>query len=271
MDDEPDAPRTDAPPPASPSPVADDDAQRAAWWSRYRATGDRPAYEALVDAYLPLVKSVVGRMAINLPSHVSREDLYAAGCMGLVTAVERYDPEREARFSTYATIRIRGAIMDELRAHDFLGRGARERVQKVERATAELRRRNVDPDPERVAAEAGLSMDEYWDAELEARASRRVSLSATTPDGRSTLAERLADPDRRGPSARMEAAELVNLVKNELTPKERQLVILYYDEGLTLKEVGQVMGVTESRVSQIHTAMTSRIRRKMESMGLYGE
>lgn len=257
---------------AAPEPVEAarfDDADHAALWTRWRA-GDRDAYEALVDAYLPLVKSVAGRMAMNLPAHVPREDLYAAGCVGLVSAFERFDPGREARFSTYATIRIRGAIMDELRAHDFLGRGARDRVQRVERATAELRRRNVPLEPERIAEAAGLTLDEYWDAEVGREAARRVSLSATSADGHHTLEDRLEDARERGPGAGVEMAELVKLVMDQLTPKERQLVVLYYDEGLTLKEIGQVMGVTESRVSQIHTAMTGRLRKKLESMGIFG-
>ncbi len=105
--------------------------------AKYR-TGNRDAYEALVDSYLPLVKVTVSRMSITLPSFISREELYSAGCVGLVSAVERYDPGRDARFTTYAITRIRGAVLDELRSHDILGRVVRDRVNRIEKIEAEL-------------------------------------------------------------------------------------------------------------------------------------
>ena len=245
-----------------------DDAPRfGELWERHRK-GDREAYEELVDAYLPLVRQVVGRLSINLPSHVCREDLYAAGCAGLVAAVDRFEPGREARFSTYAAIRIRGAVLDDLRAHDFLGRGVRERVRRLEKAAAEFRQDGKDPDPEQMAAAAGLTMDEYWEAELSAMASRRVSLAGVAEEGRDSLEEKLADPRQPAPESSLEFSETVQTVMNLLTPREKQLVVLYYDQGLTLKEVGMVMGVSESRVSQLHTEMTLRLRRKLENMGI---
>ena len=247
----------------------DDDAARSELWAKTRA-GDRDAYEALVDSYLPLVKVTVSRMAINLPSFISREELYSAGCVGLVSAVERYDPGRDARFTTYAITRIRGAVLDELRSHDILGRVVRDRVNRIERVESELLSRNSVVSPEEVAEAAGLTMDEYWDAEMGAQAAKRVSLSDTSSGGgvRRSLEDVLLSTRDDNPGARMEAEEILELVMGMLTEKEKQLVVMYYEEELTLKEIGDIMKVTESRVCQIHGAMIQKIRKKLEKMGI---
>lgn len=237
-------------------------------WKRYRA-GDRDAYEALVDSYLPLVKITVSRMAINLPSFISREDLYSAGCVGLVSAVERYDDSRDARFTTYAITRIRGAVLDELRTHDVLGRVVRDRVNRIERAEADLMRHGNVISPEDIAAEAGLSMEEYWDAEIGAQAAKRISLSDTGPGGnRRSFEDLLLDGRETNPGSRLEAEELIALVMDMLTEKEKTLVVLYYDEELTLKEIGDLLHVTESRVCQMHGAMIQKIRKRLAALGV---
>ncbi len=246
----------------------DGDAVRQGLWERHRA-GDRAAYEALVDSYLPLVKVTVSRMAINLPSFISRDELYSAGCMGLVSAVERYDAGRDARFSTYAITRIRGAVLDELRSHDVLGRVVRDRVNRIERTEAELMAKSSVVTPEEVAEAAGLTMDEYWDAEMGAQAARRVTLSDTGGgSGRRSLEDVLLSSDDASPGARLEAEEIIELVMGMLTEKERELVVMYYEEELTLKEIGDLLKVTESRVCQMHGAMLQKIRKKLEKMGI---
>ena len=251
---------------SAPLPDADDDALRPLW-DRHRA-GDRAAYEALVEAHLPLVKATVGRLVMNVPPHISREELYAAGCYGLVSAFDRFNPDREAKFSTYAVIRIRGAVLDELRSHDFLGRAARDRLTRIARAEAELRQQESRADPESVAAAAGLSMDEYWEAELSAQAARRVSLSDVSANGRQSLEEILASRRDDRPDRQLETAELVRQAVDLLTDREKILVSLYYGEELTLKEIGEVMGVSESRVCQMHTAMIKRLRSRLGDLGL---
>ena len=247
----------------------DDDAARAALWTKTRA-GDRAAYEALVDSYLPLVKVTVSRMSINLPSFISREELYSAGCVGLVSAVERYDPSRDARFTTYAITRIRGAVLDELRSHDVLGRVVRDRVNRIERVESELLSRNSVVSPEDIAAAAGLTMDEYWDAEMGALAAKRISLSDSSGSGgaRRSLEDLLQTNRDDSPGARMEAEEILDIVMGMLTEKEKQLVVMYYEEELTLKEIGEILKVTESRVCQIHGAMIQKIRKRLEKMGI---
>ncbi|MCL1999850.1 MAG: FliA/WhiG family RNA polymerase sigma factor [Planctomycetes bacterium] len=247
----------------------DDDAERAELWAKTRA-GDRVAYEELVDSYLPLVKVTVSRIAINLPSFISREDLYSAGCVGLVSAMERYDPGRDARFSTYAIIRIRGAVLDELRSHDILGRVVRDRVNRIEKIESELLSRNAVALPEEIAEAAGLTMDEYWDAEMGAQAAKRVSLSDSSSAGgaKRSLEDVLLASRDDSPSGRMETEEVLGLVMEMLTEKERQLVVMYYEEELTLKEIGEIMKITESRVCQIHGAMIQKIRKRLEKMGI---
>lgn len=237
-------------------------------WTQYRA-GDREAYEALVEAYLPLVKTTVGRMALTIPSFINKEELYSAGCVGLLSAVERYDPSREAKFTTYAITRIRGSILDELRQHDVLGRVTRDRVTRIHSAESELQNRGEELTPEAVAGEAGLSLDEYWDAEMGEMASRRVSLSEVTEDGQHTLEDLIAARRNQEPGQRLELEEIIEYVEDALTDKEKLLVVLYYSEGLTLKEIGVLMDVSESRICQLHTAMTKRLRAKLEKIGIY--
>ena len=246
-----------------------EDAARAELWAKYRS-GSRDAYEALVDSYLPLVKVTVSRMSINLPSFISREELYSAGCVGLVSAVDRYDAGRDAQFTTYAITRIRGAVLDELRSHDILGRVVRDRVNRIEKAEAELLSSGSTASPEDVASVAGLTMDEYWDAEMGAQAAKRVSLSdsAGSDGGRRSLEDVLLSGIDDSPGARLEAEEILGLVTEMLTDKEKQLVVMYYEEELTLKEIGDILKVTESRVCQIHGAMIQKIRKKLEKMGV---
>ena len=251
------------------SELPDEEALKSELWKRTRA-GDRDAYEELVDGYLPLVKVTVSRMAVNLPSFISREELYSAGCLGLVSAVDRYDPGRDARFTTYAITRIRGAVLDELRSHDVLGRVVRDRVNRIEKVESELLSRSLSASPEDVATAAGLSMDEYWDAEMGAQAARRISLSdsSASESGYHSLADAILASRDDNPGARLETEEIVGMVMDMLTDKEKQLVVMYYEEELTLKEIGELLKVTESRVCQIHGAMIRKIRKRLEKMGI---
>ena len=241
-------------------------------WKRYRA-GSREAYEKLVDIYLPMVKVTVGRIAVTIPSYIDREELYSAGCMGLLSAIERYDNTREAKFSTYAMARIRGAIIDELRNHDMLGRVTRDRVNRITAAEQQLLNEGKDVTNEAIAETAGLTMDEYWDAESGKQATRVVSLNTTVGHGEeeeTAFSELLAIKRKdNSPSHAMETAEIIDLIYSMLDEKEQLLFVLYYQEELTLKEIGAVMQVSESRVCQMHTAMVNKIKRNMIKKGIY--
>ncbi|MDR1613278.1 MAG: FliA/WhiG family RNA polymerase sigma factor [Planctomycetota bacterium] len=245
-----------------------DDARVDELWAKYRA-GDRKAYENLVDNYLPLVKVTASRMSINLPSFISREDLCSAGYVGLISAIDRYDSSRDAKFTTYAITRIRGAVLDELRSHDILGRVVRDRVNRIERTESELLSKNSHASPEEIAAGAGLSMEEYWDAEMGAQAARRISLSDTGTGGaRRSLEDVLLISKDDDPGARLEMEEILERIMEMLTEKEKRLVVMYYEEGLTLKEIGELLHVTESRVCQIHGAMIHKIRKRLAAIGV---
>lgn len=238
-------------------------------WRRFR-TGDRAAYEALVSHYLPMVKVTVGRMSINIPSYIDREDLYSAGCMGLLAAIERYDPLREAKFTTYALTRIRGAIIDELRHHDQLGRVTRDRVNRIHDARRELANNGEEASDERLAEVAGLSLDEFWDAEIGLQTVRMVRLNESSEDENNSFADILVNRrDNNEPGHEMEMTEIIEQIYQMLDEKEQMLVVLYYREELTLKEIGQVMKVSESRVCQMHTAMANKIRQRLEKKGVY--
>ena len=237
-------------------------------WKRYRA-GDREAYEELVEQHLYLVKVTVGRIAINIPSYVSRDELLSAGSFGLLKAIELYDPDKEAKFTTYAITRIRGEILDELRRHDTLGRVTRDRVKRIAEAENELLNRgDNDITAENLAEEAGLSMDEYWDAERGNLAAHQISLSELSEDGEHSLESLLAGKDTRSPGHKLEIDEVIQVVEEMLDDKEKLLIVLYYNEGLTLKEIGEYMQVSESRVCQIHTAMATRVRKKLQKIGI---
>lgn len=236
-------------------------------WQRH-FQGDRQAYEQLVEHYLPIVKTTVSRLCINIPVFVDREDLYSAGCMGLISAVTRYDPDREAKFTTYAITRIRGAILDELRSHDLLGRVTRERVTRIQSAERELQNRGEDMTAEQIAEEAGLTLDEYWDAEIGQQATRLVSLSMPTDEEAHTLADLIQARHTDRPGHAIETNEIIDLIHELLDEKERLLVVLYYREELTLKEIGSLLGVSESRVCQMHAAMARSIRKKLEIRGV---
>ncbi|MFH0911670.1 MAG: FliA/WhiG family RNA polymerase sigma factor [Planctomycetota bacterium] len=238
-------------------------------WEGYRK-GSREAYEALTEAYLPLVKITVGRMAMNLPSFVDYEELYSTGCMGLIAAIKGYDPSREAQFTTYAITRIRGAVIDELRQHDLLGRVTRDRVTRIREVEDSFRAEGINPTAEEVAQAAGLTLNTYRDAMVGERASRMISLSepVSLGDTDQPLADLLAKQGVTSGRLSLEDREILDLVGGMLSERERVLVVLYYQEELTLKEIGALMGVSESRVSQLHAEMVVRIQKNLKKIGI---
>ncbi|MHC4871849.1 MAG: sigma-70 family RNA polymerase sigma factor [Planctomycetota bacterium] len=240
-------------------------------WDKYRA-GDRDAYDQLVEGYLPLVKITVGRMAMNLPNFIEYEELYSTGCMGLLNAIERYDPGREAKFTTYAITRIRGSVIDELRQHDMLGRITRDRVTRIKKAEEELRGEGKTLSPEDIAERAGVTTDEYFDAVMGDRASRMISLSepvSSAEGAAQTLSDLL---EAKGMASKelldFEDDEILAHIEQMLTDREKLLVALYYHEELTLKEIGKVMEVSESRISQLHAEMVEKVRRNLKKIGI---
>jgi RNA polymerase sigma factor FliA len=242
-------------------------------WRRYKSTGDERVRERLVVAYSPLVKYVAGRMSSGLPGHVEESDLISYGLSGLISAIERFDLSREIKFETYAITRIRGSIIDELRNLDWVPRSVRARAREIERINMKLEARlQRAPSDEEMAGELGVSIDEFQETLLQISNSTIVALDElwnvqdATGDQVSLL-DTLPDREAPDPQQLVDQSELRDRIADAialLPEREKLVVALYYYENLTLREIGEVLGVTESRVSQLHTKAVLRLRSKLQ-------
>lgn len=259
----------DTPPLASLS--ADDvEAGIVALWREYGERRDQALRDRLMLHYSPLVKYVAGRVGTGLPAHVEVSDLIQSGIFGLVDAIEKFEPERGLKFETYAMQRIRGAILDDLRTQDWVPRSIRGRAREVERANERLSAKlQRTPRDSEVAAELGISVPELRDLYAQLRLTSVVALdvllAAGRPDG--SLADSLPDEAADDPVANLVDQDNRRLLAEaiaQLVERDRIVVTLYYFENLTLAEIGRVLGVTESRVSQLHTRAVLRLRAKLQ-------
>jgi RNA polymerase sigma factor FliA len=242
-------------------------------WRRYKGDGDAGARERLVVAYSPMVKFVAGRLGAGLPSHVDDADLISYGLMGLIGAIERFDPERGIKFETFAMTRIRGAIIDELRSLDWVPRSVRSRAREIEAAQAkrehELQRA---PTEEELASKLGIDEQELQSSLLEIANSSVYALDElwTVSDSSGdqvSLLDTIKDPRADDPQESLDSSEIKDRLTDAIgsLPEREQLVVaLYYYENLTLREIGEVLGVTESRVSQLHTKAVMRLKSHLQ-------
>ncbi len=242
-------------------------------WRRYKSDGDQGARERLVVAYSPLVKYVAGRMASGLPPHVEEADLISYGLVGLISAIERFDLSREIKFETYAITRIKGAIIDELRSMDWVPRGVRARARAIERANAKLEHRlQRAPTDEEMATELAVSVSQFHDQLLEISHSSVAALDelwhVSDSSGDSvSLMDTIEDPNAPDPARVIDVGELKDRIADaiaRLPEREKLVIALYYYENLTLREIGEVLGVTESRISQLHTKAVLRLRSRIQ-------
>ncbi len=244
-------------------------------WRRYKGDGDAAARERLVVAYSPMVKFVAGRLGAGLPSHVDDADLISYGLMGLIGAIERFEPERGIKFETFAMTRIRGAIIDELRSLDWVPRSVRSRAREIETTQAKLEHElQRAPTEAELAAKLGITEEELQASLLEIANSSVYALDElwTVSDSSGdtvSLLDTISDPRAEDPQESLASSE----VKDRLTeaiatlPEREQLVVaLYYYENLTLREIGEVLGVTESRVSQLHTKAVMRLKSGLQQV-----
>jgi RNA polymerase sigma factor for flagellar operon FliA len=241
-------------------------------WRRYKQVRDHAVRDRLILTYAPLVKYVAGRLGAGLPSHVDESDLVSYGLLGLIDAIERYDPGREIKFETYAIQRIRGAIIDELRSMDWVPRSVRSRARDIERAIAYLEAQLMRaPTDEEIAGRLGVSIEELDDSLLEISRSSIAALDElwASPTGSGdavALVDTIEDPHSVEPGGEIEKTELKELIGESiasLPEREKLVVTLYYYEELTLREIGEVLGVTESRVSQLHTKAILRLKARL--------
>jgi RNA polymerase sigma factor for flagellar operon FliA len=236
-------------------------------WKRYHKRGDGRTENALVEQYLPLVRSVLGRLAMSLPEHVDHDDLNSAGMIGLLQALRNYDPSSGNSFETYARLRIRGAMLDELRRMDWVPRTVHEKARRIQEAMAELEQRlGRVPTENEVAKAMNLSPSDYSELLAEIRPATFVCLDAVCSSENadaSSLCEVVADPADDGPveqASRNELKQIVLRRLKELPDNQRKVLALYYGEDLHLREIAEVLGLTESRICQIHSQAILSIR-----------
>jgi RNA polymerase sigma factor for flagellar operon FliA len=228
--------------------------------------------EQLVLDYLPLVNYVLGRLAINLPQHIDREDLFSAGVIGLMHAARQFDPNRGATFKTYAYTAVRGAILDELRRQDFIPRTQRDRMKAFNQARQRLEARHgYPPTVHQIAEEMQVGVKEVDEVLLLIRSVTWLSLDENVKGdtNRDVVSRYLSNPRAEDPANVLALKELKAHLKEavkRLDDVERRVVLLYYNEELLLKEIGAVLGVSESRVSQIHSRAIYHLNRELERL-----
>lgn len=248
-------------------------AEIAVLWRSFADTGDRSAREKLILNFAPLVTMVAGRVGMGLPSTVEQADLVSYGMFGLIDAVEKFELGRGVKFETYASSRIRGAIIDELRAIDWIPRSVRTKARAVDRAYAELESElRRSPSELEVAHRLDIGLIELRSIFAQLSTVNIVALDELLSVGAErgdsvTLLDTLEDDDALDPAGSFETQETTFLLARaieQLGEREKIVLVLYYYEGMTLAEIGRVLGVTESRISQMHTAAMLRLRQRLQ-------
>jgi RNA polymerase sigma factor for flagellar operon FliA len=227
--------------------------------------------DELILSHMPLAKYLVKRLSAHLPPHLDEEELMSAAVMGLITSAERFDPARGIQFKTFAEQRIKGMLLDELRSQDWLSRSVRTKYKRLEREFAALRQKlGRDPTGEEIATAMGLGLNQYHRLLEEVHTFSIVSLNESWEDDEGSsgsLLDTVEDKNAINPHAQMQSKELIEalgLSIDSLPEKERMVVTLYYYEELNLKEIGAILGLTESRASQLHSQAIVRLRSKMK-------
>lgn len=243
-------------------------------WIVYKKSKDPKIRDMFIKQYAPLVKYVAGKVAIGMPHNVEYDDLVGFGVFGLLDAIEKFDPDKHVKFKTYAVTRIRGAIFDELRSIDWVPRSVRQKTREIEevihRLESSLGRSVTDKE---IAGELGVDIEEFQRLILKISGTSILSLNDVWYSGDDNDKVSIADSIEAHPSLNpdtiVEKDEIKRVIVdaiNELPEKEKTVLVLYYYEDLTLKEIGKVMEVTESRVSQLHTKAIMRLRAKLTNI-----
>jgi RNA polymerase sigma factor for flagellar operon FliA len=242
----------------------------AALWKKFFKTRDQQARNGLMEAYLPIVKYTAERICVKLPDKVEVDDLTSAGIFGLMDAIDAFDPERKVKFETYCTPRIRGAILDELRNMDWVPRLVRSRAHQLEKATRTLEAEfGRMPTMDETASELGLNKDEFSRVQKDAYAIGIVSLNTNfnENDSEKDLCEMdiIKDASSVDPVKEAQKRDLKGLLTKGLSRAERLILVLYYYEEMTMKEIGATLDLSESRVSQMHSSVIERLKAQMDT------
>ena len=224
--------------------------------------------EELIMTYAPLVKFIAERMAIRMPSHISKDDLTSAGIIGLFDAIDNFDSSRGIKFETYAFYRIKGAILDEMRRLDWIPRSVRKEVQEIEVAITAIRvKLGRDPEDHEIALELGVSLESYFKMIDKAKGINLMSLDESLTGSSDTAVNKMKSktPSPLDELNKNEVKRVIADALSKLSEKEQLVVSLYYFNELTLKEIARVMGLTESRISQVHSKAIITLRAKLKS------
>lgn len=244
-----------------------DDAGRKRLWEDYGRLGSNEIREKLIIEYAPLVKLVAGRLSMYLGYNVEYDDLVSYGIFGLIDAIDKFDYRKGIKFETYASLRIRGAILDQIRKNDWIPRTVRQRQKQIDAAMKEIEAREGRPaTDEEIAAAVGISNEELLEWQSQMKVTNVVSLNEFMEQG-SEIPNNSSQPNHMDtPEEALEQGELKELLQESLlllTEKERSVIVFYYYEELTLKEISSILEVSESRVSQLHTRALQKMRTKL--------
>jgi RNA polymerase sigma factor FliA len=242
-------------------------------WQTYKRTNDHNLRNILIEIHMPLVRMIAERLLQTLPKSIELEDLTSAGTFGLMDAINGFDLSREIKFKTYCTTRIRGSILDELRSQDWVPRLVRLKAHRLEKAVRALEGQlGRDPNQFELAEAMEMNLDELQATRAEANAKTIFSLSEkwddSDDDNEMEKVEILADKKCTDPVQTMHQKDVLELITVNLTKKERLIIIMYYYEGLTMREIGEIMELTESRVCQIHSNVMSRLKAQLNRVNL---
>lgn len=241
-------------------------------WHRFKREGDESVRNQLIEHFLPLVRATAERQHTKLPSHVEVDELIQCGVFGLMDAINGFDPDRGVKFEAYAKQRIKGAILDDLRNQDFAPRLVRTHSHRLDRAYKDVEAETGQvPEPDQVADKLGISMQELdrWLREISMANVVSLDRSTSEYDGEGKEVRKvdtIEDGNVPAPTQALERRELIELATRGLSRKEKLIVILYYLEELTMKEIGLVLDLSESRVCQIHHRILYRLKDHLERM-----
>ncbi len=243
------------------------DTARKRLWEDYARLRTADLREKLILEYAPLVKVVAGRLSMYLGYNVEYEDLVSYGVFGLIDAIDKFDTGKEVKFETYASLRIRGAILDQIRKMDWIPRTIRQRQKQIDAAIKELEQKNGKPATDaELAAYIGISEGEFLDWQNQVKADNIISLNEYLEQGNDISSDKGMSSGFDTPEGVIERSELKSMLEEALellTEKEKKVILLYYYEELTLKEISRVLEVSESRVSQLHTKALQKMKTKM--------